>query len=422
MSRTKGSVLRDTDGFVFLRASLPDGKRKSWKLVVECSHEEQMHRARLLAVFVEKLSPRHADRIDAVARKLCALDVAHLEDLRAAVDEICAETSAKPLTVKDVADMWTSGELTRKYGKKYVQAKRSVADDINRFNKHIFPAIGHVPIKNVTRDLAMQMIYDLPKTLSTQTVLNIGNLLSRIMHISVNQLKIIGVSPLSKGWLPSEREEKRKLFLYPNEARALLSCQKISRTFRFLCGLQLHEGLRVGEAMSLKWSQIDLEAKIIRLHADKVKTKEHRSWKLGDDTVRAFQAWKNLHPHTVFVFEAPRKSDTEPRSALSYDKTKMARKLRNALRIAGVMREELFEKGESLIPIRMHDLRATFVTIASASGKSERWIRNRTGHKSVAILDTYQREIDLAIEAEFGWFDPLDATLTIGSKLEGGEK
>ena len=38
-----------------------------------------------------------------------------------------------------------------------------------------------------------------------------------------------------------------------------------------------------------------------------------------------------------------------------------------------------------------HDLRATFVTVASAQRRNERWISRQTGHRSHSMIATYQR-------------------------------
>jgi integrase len=43
------------------------------------------------------------------------------------------------------------------------------------------------------------------------------------------------------------------------------------------------------------------------------------------------------------------------------------------------------------VPLRAHDLRATFVTLSLAQGKSEAWITDRTGHKSSQVIYRYKR-------------------------------
>ena len=45
----------------------------------------------------------------------------------------------------------------------------------------------------------------------------------------------------------------------------------------------------------------------------------------------------------------------------------------------------------SYASIRAHDLRATFVTISLATGKTETWISDRTGHRSHEMIETYRR-------------------------------
>jgi integrase len=53
------------------------------------------------------------------------------------------------------------------------------------------------------------------------------------------------------------------------------------------------------------------------------------------------------------------------------------------LRDAGVDRPELFVRSKSRIPIRVHDLRGFFVTYALAGGRTETWVADRTGHRSL---------------------------------------
>jgi hypothetical protein len=41
--------------------------------------------------------------------------------------------------------------------------------------------------------------------------------------------------------------------------------------------------------------------------------------------------------------------------------------------------------------IRVHDHRASFVTLALACGRSESWVADRTGHRSSAMIARYKR-------------------------------
>lgn len=61
--------------------------------------------------------------------------------------------------------------------------------------------------------------------------------------------------------------------------------------------------------------------------------------------------------------------------------------LRADLRAAGVSRAELYARSANRLPVRVHDLRATFVTSALANGKTETWVMDRTGHRAPVVRD-----------------------------------
>ena len=81
------------------------------------------------------------------------------------------------------------------------------------------------------------------------------------------------------------------------------------------------------------------------------------------------------------------------------------------LRTAGVTRSGLFERTASRQPIRLHDLRATFVTVSLANGKTEHWVMDRTGHKSSQMIALYARQARTWTELNLGPLLPLDRLL-----------
>src|SRR5690606_28601902 len=89
------------------------------------------------------------------------------------------------------------------------------------------------------------------------------------------------------------------------------------------------------------------------------------------------------------------------------DRYGIAERLRMYLRAAGVTRPQLFESSENRIALRAHDLRATFVTISLALGKSEAWITDRTGHKSSQMIYRYKRAARTHTELALGALRPL---------------
>jgi hypothetical protein len=89
----------------------------------------------------------------------------------------------------------------------------------------------------------------------------------------------------------------------------------------------------------------------------------------------------------------------------------MAEHLRADLKAAGVTRSELFERSAVRRPVRVHDLRATFVTISLANGKSETWVADRTGHRSSEMINRYRRQARTWSELGLGELSPLNRAL-----------
>src|SRR5262249_19219370 len=89
----------------------------------------------------------------------------------------------------------------------------------------------------------------------------------------------------------------------------------------------------------------------------------------------------------------------------------MAIMFRRHLAAAKINRPELTEKSDIRQPIRAHDLRATFVTVALANGKTEAWIADRTGHRSSALINRHRRIARTHSELGQRTLTPLDEAL-----------
>jgi integrase len=85
----------------------------------------------------------------------------------------------------------------------------------------------------------------------------------------------------------------------------------------------------------------------------------------------------------------------------------LAHQIRCDLRRVGVTGPQLFESSETRQRFRAHDLRATFVTIALATGKTETWVSDRTGHDGHTMIDKYRRKARTWNVGELGRLDQL---------------
>jgi integrase len=185
-------------------------------------------------------------------------------------------------------------------------------------------------------------------------------------------------------------------WLYPAEEQALLACERVPLGRRVLYGFLAREGARCGEALALAWTDLDLERGVVRL--DTNKTDDPRAWALAPGVAAALKRWRKLADGGELVFRAP-------------NEARLAEAFRADLRAAKIDRAELFERSPTRRPIRVHDLRATFVTLSLAAGRSETWVADRTGHRSSVMINAYRRAARHAAELGLGELAPLDGAL-----------
>ncbi len=145
----------------------------------------------------------------------------------------------------------------------------------------------------------------------------------------------------------------------------------------------------------------------VLLTLDQNKTAEPRAWAIDPAVVRALARWRQK-----FVPDA---LTTKPilmnAAGETIDRYGVAERLREYLQAAGVTRSQLFEANDNRMPLRAHDLRATFVTLSLAQGRSEAWITDRTGHKSSVMVYRYKRAARTHAELNLGALAPLDQAI-----------
>lgn len=323
--------------------------------------------------------------------------------------EAATSARAEPtkLTFKDVGDLWTSGNLTKRFPD-HCPPKASVDADKSRLG-HLNKTIGDVPIDEFTVDDAERAMQALPETCRTPaTRRQYGGLIRRVMALSVYPLRIRPDNPIPKGFMPKAGKPNAVQWIYPSEEAQLAGCAALSIERRMLWGVLAREGMRDGsEAIALTWDCLDLERGTLRL--DKNKTKVPRTWKLDPSVKRALAKWKKRR----FGEEDPPPNARVlvDENGAAWEGARFAEMFRDDLKLAGVKRPELFEKSAARQPIRAHDLRSTFVTVKLAIGWTEAQISMRTGHQSSQMIARYRRIARTAEELEVGDFHPLDALL-----------
>ena len=125
-------------------------------------------------------------------------------------------------------------------------------------------------------------------------------------------------------------------------------------------------GMRQGEILKLKWSDVDLKTGFVRLKASMTKTDEARSVRLLPEVIAMLHETRGAL-HTQQVFLSATSATNKP---IPYWTTYVQKTRKQSLEKAGI-------EGACF-----HDLRHDFVTRAMRSGNTSHVVMKQVGHKS----------------------------------------
>ena len=218
-----------------------------------------------------------------------------------------------------------------------------------------------------------------PKGLSAKTVRNIHQIISSALKLAVEQ-RLIARNPADGCALP-KAEHKEMQTLPVEQLTSFLREAKDSGVFA-LYYIDLTTGLRRGELLGLKWSDIDLEKGDLRVQRQigridgkiiemPLKTKNaYRTLPLSADAISVLMQQRRKTGNSEWVFPSPTGGPMSPDSVLHM--------LHRVLKRAGLPK------------VRFHDLRHTFATLALQNGVDIKTVSGMLGHFSAGFtLDTY---------------------------------
>ncbi|MBC5824299.1 MAG: site-specific integrase [Candidatus Eremiobacteraeota bacterium] len=255
---------------------------------------------------------------------------------------------------------------------------------------HIIPRIGSLRLDRLTPLHLQAMQSDLERQgKSARLREQIHNLLHGAFDRAVRWRMIFSnpVDALEKARVP--RRSMRALSA--DEAQRLLDAAKGSK-FYALYKLALTTGMRQGEILALRWSDVDLEARSLSVRhtllsdrgtpilAEPKTAHSRRKIELGADTVAA------LREHRLALFSRGLRA-----SEWVFPDSKGG-----PMRKDNLVRDSFWPllKAAGLPRIRFHDLRHTAASILLAHGTHPKIVQELLGHSKMALtMDTYSHAI-----------------------------
>jgi integrase len=408
-----GELRRLADGFA-ARITIEGRARKDFVLTTCATDAEAEQRCKALASMASRL--RRAGQASEIEQLMAMGAKARAgrpwEAVCAAVDALCAgQTRDKQgptiPTFAAFAKEWTDGTLAKKHPD-HVPVKDSADTDELLFRKYINPVIGDLRLDEVRLEDADHVMAGLPGRLSSSSRRHVGQAIRRVLNLAVYPARHIRENPIPRGWLPRAKNALAFTCLRPTEDAALMAADDtdVALVRRLFFGVLAREGMRREEAAGLRWRDLDLERGVVRL--DQNKTDDPRAWALDAGVARALKMWKERYQPDA---DADDSVFSEPHCGRALVTEHLAEGLRSDLTRAGVTRADLFERTIARRPLRVHDLRATFVTVSLANGKTETWVSDRTGHRSSVMIHRYRRQARTWSELGLGELAPLDGAI-----------
>jgi integrase len=411
----KGELLRTKDGLV-VRLTIEGKQRECYPLAGYTSEAEVEAKRELLADLAKRFrragvirSPKAQSVLRMAASQSAAVLKGALPPAVAEVLGTAVEHTGQRPTFREVRKRWTSGELHRLHPD-HVKAKDSALDASRAETMEAIDIgggtlLGDLPIDLFTLETAEIVMRNLPAHAKRPaTRRGYAQILRKVLSLAVYPVRAIKANPIPKEFMPKIGKPPAFPYLYPAEDAALLACQDVPLCYRILWGVLDREGPREGEACA--WLVRDFDLKNGTVELDRNKTNDPRTWPLDPGVCRALKAWVKLRgagpDDPMFVDESG--------GVLTPDH-RLAERLREHLLKAGVTRRALHHDGTNTRKMRVHDLRATFVTLSLANGQSQAWVTLRTGHQSGQMVARYTRQVSSAAELNLGPLLPLDEAI-----------
>ncbi len=279
---------------------------------------------------------------------------------------------------------------------------------------HLVPMMGNLLIsevveRDVLRFIDAKTAAGVQRPLKVGTLLNILSMLGRVLALAVEagELEKNPCRNLKKLLKRVERQQAEVVsqidsFSRVEVAKLLAIAETSEPSFSPLLVFLLSTGARKGEALGLQWIDVDFDGSRIHIRRARVrgrqgppKSGKARFVAMSDGLSQVLrdllaqrrrqcleQGWSQVPEH-VFCSQAGTPLDE-----------------RNVNRVWDRIRRRA--QKEDVRPLRLHDCRHTWATLALESGKNIRWVSDQLGHSDPAFtLRTYthvlqQAETDLS--------------------------
>lgn len=180
------------------------------------------------------------------------------------------------------------------------------AKDIWRsLDKDVFPAIGEIPVQEIKARTIIEALEPIKARGALETVRRLVQRINEIMIYAVNT-GLLDANPASGVGMAFERPKKQNMLtLRPEELPKLMrsiGMSNLSVPTRCLIELQLLTLVRPSEASGARWAEIDIDAKLWKIPAERMKAKREHIVPLSPQALEILEIMTPVSAHREYVF------------------------------------------------------------------------------------------------------------------------
>lgn len=311
--------------------------------------------------------------------------------------------AGKPMSVEKWMLYWLTQIAPRKVAAQTIQNSYDC-----KVRQYIVPLLGHHRLDRLTPE-HIEAAWDHLRTvgnpklgndatpLSEKTVLQTHRILSRALKVA-QQRKRVRANPADTKSMdaPTAKDKEMDVFTV-SEVKAVLDAATADRLeARWV--IALSKGLRQGEALGLRWEDVDLDDKVLRVRVGLQRIKG-KGLVLGDLKTKGSRRDLALADEEVRILRAHKKAQTAERLAAGsswhdaglvftqpngkpIDPSRDSAAWHRLLDTAGVKQ------------IRLHDARHSAATVMLLKGVDQRTVMDTLGHSQISVTAKYQHVVD----------------------------
>lgn len=282
-----------------------------------------------------------------------------------------------------------------------IMLKPSTLDSyLSLLDSHIKPRLGDIPLSDLKESDVQEFYHFLSKKgridsvggLSPKTILNIHRFLNKGLTEAIKR-DLISVNPCEYVELPKYRKKLPRVLSYKEQEKLLTYAYKSS--YGLLVHFLLGTGFRLGEALALRWSDIDFDDNMVFVQRSvrRCNVYDDQFHKCGTSSV--YTSPKSDNSFRQCPLPSLLKSKLYEIYVLRNSDDELVFQSLNGTPIQHRMAQQAFYticENAHLRDVHLHTLRHTFATNCLAAGIAVKIVSVLLGHSTVKItMDLYQQ-------------------------------